>query len=265
MTHERVDWIVSNKIELAVSIDGTAPLHDKYRIDASGNGSFGKLYRALSYVKKTYPNYLKAISLIMTIADVSKIIEIAKSWHEDELLRDWAPTMLNSIAPNFEKGVLLADYEEDRVFYSELLNVYEKHRDWIVMKVFFDFCVAYWHNRPIFRISQDVPMATCLPMNSKLYIDVNLQVAVCEKVKDTNRIGDVIHGVDWNKANELVKKYYSNRIERCRFCPAIRMCNMCLMAVDNNDAEWDILCHNEKVSTRIFMYLYCEMAERGML
>ena len=79
------------------------------------------------------------------------------------------------------------------------------------------------------------------------------------------RIGNVKNGIDWKRANEIVEEYYHKRVERCKYCPAIRMCDMCLTAVEYSDEQWDILCHNERVYAQIFMFLYCEMAERGLI
>jgi len=98
-----------------------------------------------------------------------------------------------------------------------------------------------------------------------LYIDANLQIGVCEKMSDNYRIGSIKDGIDWVKANSVVRDYYNKRVERCKDCSAVRMCNMCLTALEHTDEQWDILCHNEQVYTRVFMYLFCEMAERGLI
>lgn len=265
LTKGRIDWLVANNIVLAFSIDGTKPFHDNHRVDALGKGSYSRLYEALSYIKLTYPEYAKEMSLIMTLASFDKIVEIAEAWHNDEILHDMAPTMMNSLAPNFSHGVDRADYEEVKEFYDTLLDTYEKHQDWVVLRKLLEYCVAYWKERPIFEPMSSVPMATCLPNNTKLYIDANLQIGVCEKMPDNYRIGSIKGGIDWNKANALVSDYYNRRIERCKNCSAVRMCNMCLTAVEYTDEQWDILCHNEQVYTRVFMYLFCEMAERGLI
>lgn len=265
LTKERIDWLVANNVVLAVSIDGTKPFHDSYRVDALGNGSYTRVYDALKYIKTTYPEYAKEMSLIMTLASFDKIVEIAETWNNDEVLRDWAPTMMNSLAPNFSKGVDKADYEEVKEFYDALLDTYEKHQDWVILRKLLESCVAYWKERPIFEPSSAVPMATCLPNNTKLYIDANLQIGVCEKMSDNYRIGNIKGGIDWVKANSAVRDYYNKRVERCKDCSAVRMCNMCLTAIEHTDEQWDILCHNEQVYTRVFMYLFCEMAERGLI
>lgn len=265
LSKDRIDWLVSNNITLALSIDGTESYHDSYRVDAQGNGSYVKVYDALKYIKRIYPEYAKEMSLIMTLASFDKIIEIAEGWHNDEVLRDWAPAMMNSLAPNFSKGVDKADYEEVKKFYDVLLDTYEKHQDWLILKKLLESCVAYWKERPIFEPSTFVPMATCLPNNTKLYVDANLQIGVCEKMSDNYRIGNIKDGIDWVKANSIVRYYYNKRVERCKDCSAVRMCNMCLTAIEHTDEQWDILCHNEQVYTRVFMYLFCEMAERGLI
>ena len=265
LTKERIDWLVANNIVLALSIDGTKPFHDSYRVDAQGNGSYTRVYDALKYIKTTYPEYAKEMSLIMTLASFDKIVEIAEAWHNDEILHDMSPTMMNSLAPNFSQGVDRADYEEVKEFYDTLLDTYEKHQDWVVLRKLLESCVAYWKERPIFEPSSAVPMATCLPNNTKLYIDSNLQIGVCEKISDNYRIGNIKDGIDWVKANSVVRDYYNKRVERCKDCSAVRMCNMCLTAMEYTDEQWDILCHNELVYTRVFMYLFCEMAERGLI
>ena len=265
LTKERIDWLVANNVILAVSIDGTESFHDLHRVDSLGKGSYSKLYEALSYIKSTYPEYVKEMALIMTLASFEKIVEIAETWHNDEILHDMTPTMMNSLAPNFTNGVDRADYEEVKGFYDLLLDTYEKHQDWVVLRKLLESCVTYWKDRPIFEPMSAVPMATCLPNNTKLYIDTNLQIGVCEKMSDNYRIGNIKDGIDWNKANTIVSDYYKRRVCRCKNCSAVRMCNMCLTAIEHTEEQWEVLCHNELAYTRVFLYLFCEMAERGLI
>ena len=265
LSGKTIDWLVSNTISLALSIDGTEPFHNRYRRDACGNGSYAKLYEALTYIKEVYPEYVKDLSLIMTLASFDNIIEIAEAWHNDRVLHDLSPTMMNSLAPNFCKGIDKANYEELKIFYDKLLDIYEEHQDWLVLKKLLESCIAYWKERPIFEPISSAPMATCLPNNTKLYIDTHLQIGVCEKMSDNYRIGNIKEGIDWDKANYIVRDYYNKRFKQCKDCPAVRMCNMCLTAMEYTDEQWSVLCHNEQVYMRVFMYLFCEMAERGLI
>ena len=201
----------------------------------------------------------------MTLPSVDTLLLISEEWNRDAILKNLAPSRITGLAPNFSKGVAKREYEELKEQYIHLLNICEQHPDWLVLKAYFDECIALWKERPIVDAGGAVPMSTCMPRNTKLYIDASKQIAVCEKISDHYRIGSVGEGIDWQKANELVQAYYNKRVHRCAKCPAIRMCNLCLTAVEFNDEQWDDLCHNERVYARLDMLLFCEMAERRMI
>ena len=201
----------------------------------------------------------------MTLPSVSTLISIAQTWHEDEVLQHYAPTHISGLTPNFSQGVEKEEWEALKTRYTNLLNAYEQHPEWSVLQTFFDEIVSYWKNRPVFEVSESTPLSTCMPVNTKLYIDANLQLAVCEKFNDSFRIGSINNGIDWQKANEMTKEYYRKREYRCTYCPAVRMCNMCLTSIAYTDDQWDTLCHNERLYHQLHMFLFCEMAERSML
>ena len=265
LTSEKIDWLIEHNIEMVISLDGTRSFHDRHRIFANGNGSFDKVQSALSYILKMHVEHKHLVSLQMTLPTYQHIVNIAEEWHNDPILKEFEPSNIHGLAANFAQGVEKVDYEEVKAFYGHLIDVYEKHLDWIVLKVLLEEVISSWKDRPILKTDESVPMATCMPVNTKLYIDANKEIGVCEKVADKYRIGSVKEGIDWSKANTLVREYYSRRFERCKSCPAVRMCDMCLTAIEYTSEQWDVLCHNEQVYTRAFMYVFCEMAEKGLI
>ena len=265
LTPERIDGLMAQHVEMVISLDGTKAFHDKHRTFADGCGSFDKVHEALSYIVEKYPQGLNHVSLQMTLPTYREIDKVAEEWHHDPLLRSFAPSNIHGLAANFVKGVGRADYEDIRSLYEHLLDVYEQHQDWAVLRVLFEECISDWKERPIVAAGNSVPMATCMPVNTKLYIDANKEIGVCEKMADEFRIGNIAEGIDWRKANALVRSYYDRRIERCKNCPAVRMCDMCLTAMEYTEEQWNVLCHNVKVYVRVFMYVFCEMAERGLI
>lgn len=264
LSEERIDWLVGHNVRLEISIDGTADYHDQHRVDMSGSGSFSRVYQALRYIATGHSKY-KNYRLQMILPSVVDLTAIAEEWHHDALLCNIAPSHISSLAPNFAKGVSKKEYETLRDQYLQLLNIYEQHPNWLVLKVYLEECIADWRSRPIVDAGTSVPMSTCMPRNNKLFIDATMQIAVCEKISDNLRIGTVKDGIDWTKANEQVRIYYEKRVHRCARCPAIRMCDLCLTALEFNDEQLDILCHNEREYTKLYMWLFCEMAEKGMI
>lgn len=265
LNEDNITWLVDNNIEIAMTIDGTERFHDRYRKDNNGEGSFRKVHKALNYLHNNTFQKVPIIVLLMTLSSISDIEAIAKEWQEDDLLRNYPPTHISGLTPNFAKGVVEESWEEFSNLYIHLIDTYQHHPNWVVLQTFFDELIEVWKNRPIFNIEGDMPLATCMPVNTKLYIDAHLQIAVCEKFNDRFRIGTIEQGIDWNKANELAKEYYKKREKRCAFCPAVHMCNLCPTAIEYTDEQWDVLCKNERIAHRLGMFVFCEMAERGML
>ena len=126
LTPEKVDWLVANNVELAISIDGTETFHNHNRVDSQGNGSYIKVYNALSYIKNTYPDYIQNIALQMTLPSFRNLAQIAKEWHKDDILKNIALSNIHGLSPNFNKGVEKVNYEQvkestsidDLVFHS---------------------------------------------------------------------------------------------------------------------------------------------------
>ena len=264
LSEEIADWLIAYDVKLEISIDGTAKFHDLHRIDLSGNGSFSRMYKALTYIATKHPEYSN-YQLLMTLPSIDDLPSIAEEWNQDAVLQNISPSHITALAPNFAKEVVKKDYDELKVQYLRLLDIYEQHQDWLVLKAFFNESIAYWIDRPIVDAGESVPMSTCMPLNTKLFIDTSKQIAVCEKISDCYRIGTVKDGIDWSLANAHVRTYYNMREQRCAHCPAVRVCDLCLTAVEFNNDQWNVLCHNERIYTRINFWLFCEMAERRML
>ena len=265
LTKDKVDWLLNHGVKILISIDGTKTFHDLHRIYPNGKGSFDKIRDALSYIVLKYPQHQHLVSLQMTMPSFRDIEQIASEWNNDILLRDWEPSYIHGLAVNFSLGVNKVVYEEICEFYKHLLNIYEEHPDWVLLKAFFNMCIADWKDRPIMEIDSVATLSTCMPSNPRLFVDTNMQIAICEKISDIYRIGTIKGGIDWNKANEHVQNYYSKRVQRCSHCPFIRMCTLCLTSIEYTEEQMDVLCHNERIYTKINFWLFCEMAERRMI
>lgn len=263
LTPEIIDWLLSNDIEIAISVDGDKYFHDKHRVDYSGKGTFDRIFKHLDFIFNKYNN--PKVTLHITLADVRDLIDVARSWHENSLLGNLTPAVVHGLTPNFNKGVALIEYEEVKSFYKKLIDTYMQHPDWKVLKVFLEGIISPLKERLIFDVESSFDISTCLPNNTKLYIDQNLDIGVCEKFSDEFRIGNVLSGIDWDKSNDMVRKYYNIKTKRCSDCPIVRICEMCLSAIEYTNQQWDVLCHNEKVYFRIALYTFCEMAERGLI
>lgn len=265
LTPERIDWLVAHQVELCISLDGTAAFHDNQRVDIRGKGTFSRVREHILYIKEHRFDYLQHTHLMMTRQSFDDLEALAEAWNNDDALRDISPAYVSSLAPNAEEGVPLADFEKLITRYLQILNTYQEHSEWVILKEFLKECIDPWKNRPIMEAEGEIPMATCLPVSNKLYIDTKFQIGVCEKISDSYRIGNIKDGIDWETSNNFVKAYHDRRKDRCKSCPAIRMCNLCLTSMEFDEEQWNVLCHNEQTYNKLYFWLFCEMVERGLI
>lgn len=165
LNHQLTEWLIRENIEMAISIDGIGTYHDRCRRDVLGHGTFNRIRESIKYIKDNHPVYISKLSLLMTLSSFKDIVEIAETWHEDEVFSDIAPANIHGLSPNFENGVNIAEYDDIRNRYIQILDVYEAHSDFKVLKVYLDECISYWKDRPIFEVDEDMPMPTCVPLN----------------------------------------------------------------------------------------------------
>lgn len=154
---------------------------------------------------------------MMTRQSFDDLESFAEAWNNDEVLRDISPAYISSLAPNPIDEIATADFDKHKARYLQILNVYQKHPDWIILKEFLKECIEPRKNRPIMEAEGEIPMATCLPVSNKLFIDTKLQIGVCEKFSDSYRIGNIKDGINWQKSNDFVKTYYERRNSRCKY------------------------------------------------
>ena len=263
---ENIKWLTENDVTLFVSLDGTSKIQDRQRITQTGRGTFDTVRQGLCYLYENHKDFFtEKVHLMMTVTDVKELPFIAQEWSEDQLLREKNPIRISTVYPNYAKGVLKANEDDTLTTYLDLLDYYEFHQEYTLLKVFFERFLAEWIDRPIFELGETVDCPTCVPNNSKLYIDTDGRVGLCEKVPDTYRIGNIVDGINWDIVNAQKGTLESMISHRCTTCPIARLCDICPIDIDLSDAEMDVFCHNQKVIHKVKFRVFCEMAEKDLI
>ena len=266
LKREIIQWLVENSIVLFVSLDGTVNIQDRQRTTSNGEGTFNIVKNALAYINANYPDFFnEKVHIMMTVTDVTELSSISKDWNEDSLLRYKLPLRISTVYPNYSKGVNQYNEDECVKIYLDLLDYYEAHQEYALLKVFFERFLAEWNARPIHDIDESIVCPTCVPFNSKLYIDIDGQVGLCEKIPDIYRFGNISDGINWDEVESLKENLESVIISRCSSCPVTRLCDICPIDIDFSEEEMNIFCHNQRIIQKVKFRLLCEMAERGLL
>lgn len=68
--------------------------------------------------------------------------------------------------------------------------------------------------------------ATCVP-GERIFVDVNGNYHICEKISRTRKIGDNIVGLSFDKIANIMNEYYENVTSSCISCAIKKVCPSC--------------------------------------
>ncbi len=79
----------------------------------------------------------------------------------------------------------------------------------------------------------------CIP-GSKLAVDYNGKLHLCEKINSKIPIGDVDGWIDYNKISALINRFNSYMSNYCEKCPIQRLCPVCYKDIINDDGSFTL-------------------------
>lgn len=234
-----------NSIDIMCSLDGPRNLHDKFRRYATGEGSFDDSLRGLNLLLNKFydKDKMKTISIncVMSPPYSKKNMDDIKNYFFEELK---LPKEIQCNYAYLDKGDMIFDFDKDEIIADDLNRKLESSpmEEWAIDNLianrerteYFDLVsteMARVANRMRTEegiISESYLHGNCLPGQRRLYITVDGDFRVCEKMGESPKLGDYKNGYEFDKIYEYyIEEYikYFNNI--CNSCWARLMCSVC--------------------------------------
>ncbi|EMS69068.1 radical SAM protein [Ruminiclostridium cellobioparum] len=254
VTPEIAAFLASVKnLNIVCSLDGPKDLHDYYRRDVGGNGTFDSAIRGLKYmVDALGDSVVERLSLSMvfgppyTKEKLDRIDEFYKGL-------DWLPASVgkrvtypatNSVPnnklddngmplkvtkDNMEIDNTLASWSEAKYF-DKLEN--NDQIDFFTKSTIDDALVRI-HKRHIYAEPMDdyTLNGCCLPACRRIYVTAKGGLMLCERIDGAPSIGNVFTGIDLQKVKSVyIDEYSKASIKHCSNCWALRLCDLCYIS-----------------------------------
>lgn len=275
ITPQIAGFLFAYKVNVKVSIDGPEDIHDRYRKDAEGKGSFQKALTGLKHLYDAYGDLFHVmISMNMVYAPPYSLDQIKQRinlWNEVE----WLPTQISSNI-SYYSGLRLPgiNHDEDislfqwayEEYCSKRLNEEIPHpftKD-LIEKSLAGFC-----QRTIYPKASDkfALNGCCIPGARRVFVTVDGDYKLCERISNSAPvIGNVKTGIDIDILyNEYIKSYGEMSLKSCKKCWAINVCDSCF--IDGYDdsgmsAEKKALeCKSIRSSTARKIFYFCRALE----
>ena len=274
LSPDKVTVLHDYNVALLVSLDGPKLIHDKNRRTKTGQGSFDRILKNITWIKINYPEYFDNISFnIVTTPDVD-IQEVYDFFSENSslferniLTHSNIVSYPSSVYDHFDtsKNHLGFRVLEDR--YVELAEKGSLEGDKFLRALFERPLVeihkrAHWNGFPYCL----PPNGICLPGTRKVLVNPNGDFQICERVATTETIGGIDSGFNYDKIWSLINEYVNLCSEDCLNCWAIRLCSTCFSdaydgVLSKSRKEW--VCNRIKKAISSDLVLYCRVLEKN--
>lgn len=246
------EYLLQENFAMLISMDGPEAIHNQYRKDQAGNGSFQAALLGLKNLCEAFQKIKKgsvAINLVYAPPySQGKLEEIVQFFKEVP----WLPRDINITATYPTEGTIPL-HRVGREGFKEDKNMsvwaFEKYRrdyeqaDSIVKNIM-EQKLARLIQRPILKTPYDCYNLNgcCVPGHRKNYISTDGYIHVCEKISTFAPVlGHVDTGLDFETIKKLyIHDYAEKSLTDCATCWAVRMCDICYNSAINDQGEFDL-------------------------
>lgn len=280
LTREMAHFFKENNFSVIVSIDGPQEIHDEYRKNMAGEGSFKQSIQGLKNLIDVFGKSIDKIQLSMVYTppfSSNKIDRVASLWQEIP----WLPHNIGIAITYPSPGSILQERTtrynpsaEDKdllewsfeQFFNNYTGEKESHP---LTKNILEKELAKLMTRPI----SDNPVdrynlqGCCIPGVRRLFVSTDGTFRICERIStDAPPIGNIETGVDVDLINSVyIEGYKRVTNPLCSECWATRLCSACYTDIfkDGNldrDSRESECVYYKKTQERILKY-YCTLLE----
>ncbi|SDG07942.1 uncharacterized protein SAMN04488542_12558 [Fontibacillus panacisegetis] len=291
MTEEIANyWASLEHHSTLVSLDGPEWIHDKNRVYCDGKGSFKSVMRGLKRLveaegAKAAVNI--GYNIVVTDARVETLEEIQHFFRNSEHIPTGSRISTSYLnTPAKKSSYLGVGTEEDRQLCESVMKGFDPLTEWnvdklnsgasdidnesLISKDSYDKELARVHNRMLIsEPTQAFSMnGCCIPGGRRLYITVNGELAICERLGPSPFIGTVNEGLDYEKINKhYITDFMNEATKYCNDCWAVNICNLCYIKCYDSDGINMSYRHKSCILTRVkteqTLVLYHEMLEKN--
>lgn len=235
ITPEIAEYFFKNNFSVLLSIDGPKEIHDIYREDNYGNGSFIRAMNGLRLLYEYFGEESERIGLSMVYSppySEEKIKKIAEMW-TDKTIKRSTYASITYPAPGTINRAYTKSSDNSLLNWAtwNLLNSCRTGKDYHpLVEAIYTKKLARLIQRPIYKrpLNKYYINGCCAPCARRMYIATDGNIFICEKMMNPILLGDVWSGIDIKKAKKVfIDDYEEESIKKCAKCWAINICELC--------------------------------------
>ncbi|GIO84645.1 radical SAM protein [Paenibacillus faecis] len=283
MTKKIADELAREEnVSIMFSIDGPKHIHDFYRKDLGGKGSFDRAIKGLQYTVESFGDRAEdSITLSMVYAPPFSKHKIEEIQEFFEYL-EWLPKGVQKFIsyPNEDSLGTISRYLKDHniSLHTSGNDEYDTSlRDWsgenyknenLFSARILNESFMRINQRSIFsKIIPDITLnGCCIPGQRRIYVTVDGNFKICERIGSAPNIGNIEDGLNINNIKQVyLLGHKENSQEECSTCWLARLCDLCYVHAYDEDgfnfSKKESHCALRKDSYKRYFQLYFTILE----
>lgn len=265
LTQDMVDYFKTlEDVDILCSLDGPKEIHDKYRKDVNGDGSFECAIEKFKLLQREFYNPEKKRNLMINCVMMppytkEKLKEIYSFFYEKLDLPKEISCNYSYVDPGemkIEKKINLAETKEWQVSpleecaVDDFIQRKEDSRFWKLINLEL-YRVASRNIAQKGVVEEGFLHGNCIPGQRRVYVTVDGNFRTCEKVGNIPTLGNCEEGYDYDKSYKFyIEDYVKYYHPKCSNCWARNMCSLCYSDIisDNCDMPYKSgeICNSER-------------------
>ena len=230
---EKADWLIQHDFSIAVSLDGPKEVHDRNRVYSNGKGTFKDVMKNISSIINSGFKNIYSIAIFDWKTD---LFELEKFFNRDDV----PPLLQNALVSKMGGTEYYKQFsEDDRLafikHYKEAMSYYLEHLPDQGLQERPSFLYALFGYRARVTLSHSVsllPPSSIMPYTSgcvpgrKIFVGVEGNLYLCERVPEINPFGNVNDGLNFERIGEIINDYIRH-MNGCPSCKVKKQCASC--------------------------------------
>jgi len=232
---EKAEWLVKHNCHILVSICGPKEEHDRLRVYGNGGGTFEDIMKNVRPIMANYSSNVGSIVIYDFKTDLFKLEEFFNRPDVPAVVFASPVTELEGCTyfEQFsETDILLYNeqMQQAQKYYVTNFNHHEKNTRASLFDIIFGGGFISTVITPESLVLKDplIPYSgSCIP-GKKLFVDVDGNFHICERVNRNFSIGNVAEGLNFEKIGKLIYRF-NQHLDKCSTCNMTKMCRRCFV------------------------------------
>jgi uncharacterized protein len=226
-----LDFLLENKVNLMVSLDGDRSNHDSKRVFVNGKGTHDIVLKNLEKIKKRDNDYFNKNIMFSTVYSLDLPLKnLHKFFSADTFIKK--KSMIFSTVSTFDTSYY-QEYPYDNERYIKELKdicsqILEKVGKGEELSGYERFMFTNFEGmEKVLNIRGATFLAGACLFGHRLYLDVSGRFHICEKMNSTFPFGDVDRGFDFKKMAFFARSFADEIKTHCSECNIRFLCKRC--------------------------------------